>query len=441
MTGPDHSIAAGEPGPGDRIGEYCIEGVLGKGGMGTVYAAVHPVIDKRVAIKLLRRDLCANPEVVTRFIQEARAVNRIGHRNIVDVFGFGVADDGRSYLAMELLDGLGLGDRIERGGLAIDEICDLLIEISHALEAAHQSGIVHRDLKPDNVFLATQRGGGTIVKLLDFGIAKLLVDTGPIQHTQPGTTIGTPAYIAPEQARGRPLDGSADVYALGVIAFEMLTGRLPFESDNAADLIAQHLGAAPPVPSKLAPLPAVADTLLLGMLDKVPANRPSLARVRALLAVLRDPGAARTSARRRRWPWLLAVVVAAAAIVTVVDRTLERQDADAAAAPAAPASRAAPAAAPLPVHAAARASASSTTEVPTEAPIAAPIAAPTAPERERAPHRGHPTRVLPTAPAHKASVAPATAPHAAPSPSPSSSPPPPPPDDDALASPFHDKAP
>jgi serine/threonine protein kinase len=322
-------VALRELGAGDQVGEYEIVRCLGIGGMGAVYEAIHPIIDKRVALKILRGDLCANHSVMDRFVREARAVNQIAHRNIVDVFGFGKLPDGRAYLAMELLTGESLATHIERyGALPVQDAVPILADISHALEAAHRCGIVHRDLKPDNVFLSHDRDGRRVVKLLDFGIAKLLGSRGGVDQTMPGTTMGTPEYMSPEQAQGRTIDCSADVYALGVLAFEMLTGRLPFVSTSAIALITHHVRTPPPVPSELARLPSVADHLLLAMLDKTPANRPSLERVRELLdqVVERVTGVHVVSARvprttgelvavvhRRRWP-LIAGAIAALAL-------------------------------------------------------------------------------------------------------------------------------
>jgi serine/threonine-protein kinase len=280
---------------GTIVGEYRIERKLKQGGMGTVYAAVHQLINKRAAVKVLKHELCENGEALHRFVQEARAVNQINHPNIVDVFGFGVTEDRRSYLAMELLVGETLGERMARGAMPRAEVCEILTEITYALEAAHACGVVHRDLKPENVFLVAGCSG-PMVKLLDFGIAKLTGGgglQGPIDVTQPGTVIGTPKYIAPEQARGLVVDGSADIYALGVIAFELLAGRAPFVANDPVELIAKHITLRPCAPSELAPqLPAVADELVAGMLDKRPASRPALARIRELLGELeRAPGA------------------------------------------------------------------------------------------------------------------------------------------------------
>lgn len=283
--------------PGTIVGDYRIDQTIGTGGMGAVYQATQPLIGKKVAIKVLHRALCENTDSVQRFIQEARAVNTIGHPNIVDVFGFGTTDDGRAFLVMELLVGETLSERRKRD-LPLDEACAVLIEIAHALEAAHAHGIVHRDLKPDNVFLAT-RPGAPAIKLLDFGIAKLTDERerGGVEPTRPGILIGTPRYISPEQVRGRPLDGRTDIYALGVVAYELFTGRVPFTGSDSYEIFEKHVMLRPPKPSAFnARLPAEADALILALLDKDPDKRPGLPDVRAALAKLRDPMAMTSTA-------------------------------------------------------------------------------------------------------------------------------------------------
>jgi len=290
--------------PGTVVGDYHIDRKLGEGGMGAVYEAVHPIIDKHVAIKVLRRELCANDEAIARFVQEARAVNRIHHPNIVDVFGFGQTEDGRAFLAMELLAGRALSAWLGKNPDRLDhvEICDVLVEVTHALEAAHEAGIVHRDLKPDNIFLARTRKG-IEVKLLDFGIAKLSAGGmhAPVDVTQPGTMVGTPQYIAPEQARSAALDGRADIYSLGVVAFELFAGRPPFISENPVEMVAKHITLQPPAPSDFDPsLPEMLDRLIGAMLEKEPDRRPSLARVREVLAEVRaTPRATEAEAYQR----------------------------------------------------------------------------------------------------------------------------------------------
>src|SRR5262249_22986173 len=276
--------------PGMRIGEFQIAGKIAKGGMGTVYAAIHPVIAKKAAIKVLSRDLCRDPEATERFVREARAANRIGHPNIVDVFAFGTLPDGRSYMAMEWLKGQSLADRLVEGPMPVAEAAAVLDQIADALEAVHEQRIIHRDLKPDNIFLVPVRGGRTLVKLLDFGVAKLKEPDASISETLPGMIMGTPGYISPEQARGRDVDERSDVYALGCVAYEMLTGRLPFELGTAAEMLLAHLTEAPPPPSAfMAGLSPVVDAIVLRLLAKRADDRPTLPELRALLAQLVEP--------------------------------------------------------------------------------------------------------------------------------------------------------
>ena len=257
--------------------------------MASIYAALHPIIGKRAAIKVISPSLSVNASCVERFLEEARAVNRIGHPNIVDIFSFGALPDGRSYFVMEWLQGMTLGDRLFRAPLALPETCDILDQICDALEAAHEAGVVHRDLKPDNVFLVPVRGRRTLVKLLDFGIAKLMDKERPrASSTCPDFIMGTPEYISPEQARGSNVDHRTDLYALGVLAYEMLSGQVPFAAPSAIEIIEQHLHLPPP--SLRRAVPRVApdlERIVLGLLAKEPGDRPSLAQVRECLASLR----------------------------------------------------------------------------------------------------------------------------------------------------------
>ncbi|HEX8951231.1 MAG TPA: serine/threonine-protein kinase, partial [Polyangia bacterium] len=231
--------------PGTIVGEYRIEEKIGEGGMATIYGATHPLLGKQAAIKVMSPALSADAAAVARFALEARAVSRIGHPNIVDVFGFGRLPDGRSYFVMERLHGETLYDRLwkQQGPLPLPEVLDILAQICDGLEAAHEKGIIHRDLKPDNVFLCATRGRPERVKLLDFGVAKLRHHEPSPRCTAAGCIVGTPEYISPEQARGRNVDGRTDLYALGVIAYEMVLGRRPFISDNPADAIQMNLCA------------------------------------------------------------------------------------------------------------------------------------------------------------------------------------------------------
>ena len=269
--------------PGARLGEYEIERKIGEGGMGVVFSAIHPLIGKRAAIKILKQELCADPVSLDRFIDEARVVNQIGHPNIVDVFAFGEMPDGRSYFVMEWLQGETLRERIARGSLTLDEIAEIVRPLTRALQAAHGKGVIHRDLKPDNVYLVELSDEQRGVKLLDFGIAKLASNDHRVERTATGAIIGTPQYIAPEQAKGYAIDHRADIYALGSIVFEMLTGRPPFIADNAMEMVAKHL-MEPPVPASTlaAGVPPELDALVLRMLAKSPDGRPSLAEIRAV---------------------------------------------------------------------------------------------------------------------------------------------------------------
>src|SRR5580704_14014674 len=276
---------------GTVIGEYIVDGELGHGGMGVVYAATHPVIGKRAAIKVLKSS--GNPAAVERFIREARAVNEIGHPNIVDIFDFAQLSDGRRYLVMDLLVGESLRARVKRGPLPVAEACALLDEIASALAAAHGKGFAHRDLKPDNVFLAHQ-AGRLDVKLLDFGLAKLLPTSGIVDErafrTATGVQLGTPDYMSPEQLRADPdVDHRTDIYALGIVAFEIITGTRPRRlASDRFDLVGtpgQVVGAVAGVPPELAQL---VDTMLAGDPDQRPsivATRTVLKRLRPILAI------------------------------------------------------------------------------------------------------------------------------------------------------------
>jgi serine/threonine-protein kinase len=288
-------VRSGSPlAPGTRVGEFRIGELLGHGGSAEVYAATHELIGKEAAIKIINKQLGDRAEAVQRFLDEARTVNRIGHPNIVDIFDWGRLRDGRTYLVMEWLKGQTLEQRLHAGALAIGEAIDVLLPLCDALEAAHEAGVIHRDLKPDNVFLVAVRGRPPLVKLLDFGIAKLADEPQrSSKKTRTGWVMGTPSYISPEQARGQPVEARTDVYALGVMAYEMIVGRRPFLAEAPIDVIQQHLRDAPPRPRSLRPLlPAAAEALLLWMLEKPVERRPSLAAVRQALHRLRDGDAA-----------------------------------------------------------------------------------------------------------------------------------------------------
>jgi serine/threonine-protein kinase len=265
---------------GLRLGEYELRSRIGVGGMGLVYEGIQPLIGKRVAVKVLRPELAHSTEQVERLLAEARAVNAIRHRGIIDIFGFGQVPDGRQYIVMEYLDGQPLDAVLaEKNRLPVPEALSLLDEVLAALAAAHGAGVVHRDLKPSNIFLVRQPDGSRYVKVLDFGLAKRAqTPTGRSAQTRTDMVVGTPEYMAPEQARGQEVGPMTDLYALGVVTFEVVTGRLPFIGSSPVDLLMKHVEARPPRPSEFAPeLPPALDAFILQMLTKDPETRPSSA--------------------------------------------------------------------------------------------------------------------------------------------------------------------
>jgi serine/threonine-protein kinase len=266
--------------PGYQIGEYRIEKKLGEGGFGAVYRAVHPLIGKAAAIKVLHRQYSSNPEMVARFVAEAKAVNQIRQRNIIDIFSFGALPDGRQYYIMELLEGMTFDEYLRQHLLLTPEVAlPILRQIAKALDAAHASGIAHRDLKPENIFLVIEGDGVIFPKLLDFGIAKLLHDDGEqggSVKTRTGTPMGTPYFMSPEQCRGLHVDHRTDIYSFGVMTFKVLTGKLPFDAEVVVDLLFKHLSEPPPRPSAVYPgLSPAFDEPILRMLEKDPNQRPS----------------------------------------------------------------------------------------------------------------------------------------------------------------------
>jgi serine/threonine protein kinase len=275
-------------GPGTEIGGYMVDGELGHGGMGIVYSATHPLIGKRAAIKVLKPELSKEPAAVDRFIREARAVNQIGHPNIVDIYDFGQLPDGRSYYLMDLLTGESLRTRLKRGGaLHVSEAASVIDETASALAAAHTKGIIHRDLKPDNVFMVNVMGRWPEVKILDWGLAKLVRGGGKFQ-TVTGSVLGTPVYMSPEQARGEQVDFRTDIYALGVMSYELLTGAVPFRGKSSVDtLLAHQEEPVPPLQPRVPTLPEELTQLIEAMLAKTADDRPTLAAVRAVLKRLR----------------------------------------------------------------------------------------------------------------------------------------------------------
>jgi serine/threonine protein kinase len=270
--------------PGTTVGEWRIERLLGTGSMGAVYGAVHPLIGRRVAVKVLRPERAGYPEATERFVREAQAASRVRHPHVVDVYSFGAMPDGRAYIVMEWLDGQTLRARLGRP-LSIAEACRILEHILDALSAIHAEGIVHRDLKPDNIFLVDSPDG-PIAKVLDLGLAKVTDKRGrsPMRLTLEGFVVGSADYVAPEQAAGHTVDARADLYSLGVTLFELLTLRRPFVGQTTTDLLVEHIVEEPPSPSTFVPsLPRELDQLVLAMLSKEPGDRPTLGEVRAVL--------------------------------------------------------------------------------------------------------------------------------------------------------------
>ncbi|MGE0546180.1 MAG: serine/threonine-protein kinase [Kofleriaceae bacterium] len=276
---------------GSELGGYRIVRQIGAGGMGTVWLAEHVKLGRKAALKVLHPSFSHQPDVVTRFFNEARAATAIPDPGIVQVFDFGHSADGIPYIVMELLEGEALDRRLHRlGGLPIADSLRILRQVASTLGLAHQRGIVHRDIKPENIFLVRdpEVAGGERAKLLDFGIAKLLGEQTNNQ-TQTKTVIGTPLYMSPEQCRGTGnVDQRSDVYSMGCVLFRLVTGTPPYMGEGTGDLIAMHLREPPVPPSRRKPgIPAEIDQIVLRCLAKDPAQRfASGAQLAAALGLL-----------------------------------------------------------------------------------------------------------------------------------------------------------
>ncbi len=270
-------------------GRYRIEAVLGEGGMGLVYRARHSTLNKPLAIKVLRPEVSRDAEVMERFKQEAQSASAIGNYHIIDISDFGVLPDGSTYFVMEFLDGIALTKVIEeqqpiaplRTVRVGQQLCD-------ALGAAHDRAIVHRDLKPDNIYLVKRGQDPDFVKVLDFGIAK--VGGSSSKLTKAGQVFGTPHYMSPEQCAGKQVDARTDIYALGIILYEMCAGTVPFDADNLMGILTKHIYESPIAPRERAPLsdlPASLDAVIMKCLAKDVGDRyQSMAEVRADLALV-----------------------------------------------------------------------------------------------------------------------------------------------------------
>ncbi|MFC1610754.1 protein kinase [Myxococcota bacterium] len=287
--GADRSSEAVETPRGEVLGSYRITRLLGTGGMGSVFLAEHVRLGRKVALKRLHGKFTRDLSVVRRFFDEARVVNQIGHENIVEITDF-VSNGPDKYFVMELLEGHDLADLLERhGGLPAPSVLRIGVQLCDALQAVHDAGVIHRDLKPENVFIVERNGRGDFVKLLDFGIAKLTENANGAK-TAVGVILGTPGYIAPEQFMEGKADHRSDIYAFGVLLFEMVTGKRPFVADSWTDLLLKHASKRPPKPSKTAvAMPDGLEALILQCLAKKPARRPQhvaeiAARLRAMEA-------------------------------------------------------------------------------------------------------------------------------------------------------------
>jgi serine/threonine-protein kinase len=254
-------------------GRYLIESAIGEGGMATVYRARHTLVDRPVAIKVMAPHLTKDASLRERFRREAKNSASLAHPNIIEIVDTGETDDGTAFMVMELLDGSSLADRIaEQGALPPALVAELGLQIMRGLARAHDFQVIHRDLKPDNIFLHRGRDGRTVVKLLDFGIARSLHDS---RLTSAGELFGTPQYMAPERVTSIDAGPLADLYAVGVIFYEMLTGELPFDADSLPGILIKHLQAEPPsIAAKVPNVPPSLEALVKKLLAKKPGDRP-----------------------------------------------------------------------------------------------------------------------------------------------------------------------
>jgi serine/threonine protein kinase len=241
-------------------GGYLIRELLAEGGMGRIYRAEQRALDRAVAVKVIHPHLAGDPEIAARFLVEARAASRLNHPNAVTVFAFGNMPSGQPYLVMQLLHGKQLR-RVdeEEGPLSLERIIDLVSQVLAALEQAHSLSIVHQDVKPDNIIIERLRSGGDLVKVIDFGLAHLLAETSELLSSP--VLAGTPSYMSPEHARGERVDGRSDLYSVGVILYELLTGSLPFRAATTTETLLAMLNDAPTDPRERAPKRMIPDLL------------------------------------------------------------------------------------------------------------------------------------------------------------------------------------
>lgn len=334
---PTRQSLASNAGVGDVLGEvassvregdvladrYRVSKRIGKGGMGEVYLAEHIAIGRQVAIKILLANLQEKPDLARRFLQEARTASKLRHPNVVDIIDFGHVDPRTPFFAMEYLDGQDLKSVVKaEKQLKWPRVRDIALQICAGLAVAHQQGFIHRDLKPDNVYLIRDEQGREQVKILDFGIAKIISDEAH-DTTQTGVLLGTPEYMSPEQAQDQPLDARSDIYALGVILYRMLVGRVPFQSKAFMTVLAKHIQEAPMPPHQAAPEAGISpaqEAVILKCLAKKPEDRYQSAD--ALAAALRAAderaGAGAGAKGRGALFATIGVAVAAAVVIGVV---------------------------------------------------------------------------------------------------------------------------
>ena len=285
--------------PDACVGSYRLVRQIGRGGMGTVFEARHSVLPRRAALKIMHAELRHQPGMATRVVQEAAILEDVRHPGIVRVYDCDLLPDHRPWIAMELVQGETLAARILHDTLSAHEVAKLLVGVADVLAATHARGVVHRDLKPDNLIL-TPDDRDYPLRLIDWGVARL----GPFGRiTLDGTTPGTPIYMSPEQAAGRNIAGPCDVYSLGVIAYEALTGRPPFDGRTLAEVVAMHLSRAPDSLAELTSAPDTLCELVHSMLQKDPAARPSaleVSRCAAMIACTTHDGREAVSLPRTR---------------------------------------------------------------------------------------------------------------------------------------------
>jgi serine/threonine-protein kinase len=275
LVGSERAAPRQDPVIGKTIkGRYHVLRKLGQGGMGAVYLAEQLSIGRKVALKLMRADGAAEDEFVARFRREARLAAALNHRNIVMTYDFDQDDDGALFIAMEFLNGSNLAQIIRgEGPLSIERATDLALQVAEGLEAAHRAGVIHRDIKPDNV-MVVDAGGVETVKLMDFGIARLRDAANASRLTRADVMMGTPAYMAPEQAQGGDANEKTDIYALGIVVYEMLTGAVPFQASTPSAVLLKHIQETPlPLRKVRREIPAALESVVMQALEKEPGNR------------------------------------------------------------------------------------------------------------------------------------------------------------------------